>query len=570
VPCESRGDPGGWRARVRSVATAAAVIALGNVASRLLGLVREQVMAALFGATGSTDAFVAASAVPQMVYDLLVGGAISAALVPTFVDVADDDERLGALVSSVLTVVALALTVVALMLGLAAPLVVAVLAAGFDAEQQAEAATMVRVMLVAVVLQGLAGILMSVLYARRRNALPAFAVAVYNGGIIVAALAMHQWLGAYALVVGVVVGAVGQLLLQLPGLGRVRLRPRLDRRQPELRAISRLYLPVVLGMLVTVVGIVYDRYLASGLAEGSLSVMNYATRLIQFPLGLVGTAVSFAVLAPLARHAGVLAQFTGDTGGPVTAGSAVRGAGAEGTAARGEGSEVDDARGADAHAAYRQTLRFGVRMVIVLMVPATVGLMVLSEPLVRLLFERGRFGDVETARTALVLLAYAPQLPFTALDQVFIVAFYARRDTRTPVLVGVATVLLYMVSANALMSRLDVAGLALANAIQNSAHGLILLALLERAGVGVMDRRLVGFACRVVAASAVMGASVWWTAALVLTGGEAALDLAASLIGLAALAGAVYFVALELLGVRDGRDAVLAIVAKGRARSALP
>ena len=180
---------------MRSVAAAAAVIALGNVVSRLLGLVREQVMAALFGATGATDAFVAASAVPQMVYDLLVGGAISAALVPVFVDVADDDERLGTLVSAVLTLVALALIVVALVLGVAAPFVVGLLVAGFDAAQQAEATTMVRVMLVAVVLQGMAGILMAVLYARRRNALPAFAVAVYNGGIIGGALALHQVLG---------------------------------------------------------------------------------------------------------------------------------------------------------------------------------------------------------------------------------------------------------------------------------------------------------------------------------------------------------------------------------------
>ena len=528
---------------MRSVAVAAAVIALGNVVSRLLGLVREQVMAALFGATGATDAFVAASAVPQMVYDLLVGGAISAALVPVFVDVADDDERLGTLVSAVLTLVALALVAVALVLGVAAPLVVGLLAAGFDDAQQAEATTMVRVMLVAVVLQGMAGILMAVLYARRRNALPAFAVAVYNGGVIAGALALHQVLGVYALVVGVLLGAAGQIALQLPGLRRVRLRPRLDLDRPEVRAIFRLYLPVVLGMVVTIVGIVIDRNLASRLAEGSLSVMNYATRLIQFPLGLVATATSFAVLAPLARHASALAARSPD---------------------------ADASADADDRRAYRDTLLFGTRLVLLLMLPATVGLMVLSEPLVRLLFERGRFGEVETARTALVFLAYAPQLPFTALDQLFIVAFYARKDTRTPVLVGVATVGLYLVSALLLIGPLDVAGLALANAIQNSAHGLILLALLERAGMGVLTPALGRFLVSVVLASTAMGAALWLAAGVVIPVGGASGPLIAALLVLGGLAAVVYVAALEVLGVRDARAVAATVLGRLRGRPVVP
>ena len=528
---------------MRSVAAAAAVIALGNVVSRLLGLVREQVMAALFGATGATDAFVAASTVPQMVYDLLVGGAISAALVPVFVDVADDDERLGTLVSAVLTLVALALVAVGLVLGVAAPLVVGLLAAGFDAAQQAEATTMVRVMLVAVVLQGMAGILMAVLYARRRNALPAFAVAVYNGGVIGGALALHQVLGVYALVVGVLLGAAGQVALQLPGLRRVRLRPRLDVDRPEVRAICRLYLPVVLGMVVTIVGIVIDRNLASRLAEGSLSVMNYATRLIQFPLGLVGTAASFAVLAPLARHAGALAA---------------------------RGPDAAEADLAEDRRAYRDTLLFGTRLVLLLMLPAMAALMVLSEPLVRLLFERGRFGDLETARTARVFLAYAPQLPFTALDQVFIVAFYARKDTRTPVLVGVATVCLYLVSALLLIGPLDVAGLALANAIQNSAHGLILLALLERAGIGVVTPELGRFLVSVVLATAAMGVVLWFATGLLLptSGGTGPLIL--SLLALGAMAAIVYVAALELLGVRDARAVAGTLLARACGRPVAP
>ena len=515
---------------MRSVAIAAAVIALGNVISRLLGLVREQVMAALFGASAATDAFVVASAVPQIVYDLLVGGAISAALVPVFVDAAEDEERLWRLLSTVLTLVAVVLTGLAVVLGLFAPVVVDLLASGLAEDARSAAIPMVRVMLVAVVLQGLAGIMTAVLYARRRVTLPAFAVAVYNGAVIVCALLLHQVLDVYALVAGVVVGAAGQVLLQFPGLGRWRFRPSLDLHRPEIRSILRLYGPVALGMVVTIVGIVIDRNLASGLAEGSLSVMNYATRLIQFPLGLVATATSFAVLPLLAKHASALASA-------VQAGT----------------SDHEAAEG------YRETLRFGARIVLLLMLPATVGLIVLREPLVQLLFERGRFGEPETARTALVFLAYAPQLPFTALDQLLIVAFYARKDTRTPVAIGVVTVILYLISALALIGPLDVAGLALANAIQNSAHGLILLVILERAGARLLDSAFAFWTVRVLLASIGVGAALWLAGPLLLPSAQTAAALSAALLALAGLAAVVYLLLLEALGVRDARH-VLAVL----------
>lgn len=286
----------------------------------------------------------------------------------------------------------------------------------------------------------------------------------------------------------------------------------------------RLYGPVAAGMLVTIAGIIIDRNLASWLAEGSLSVMNYATRIIQFPLGLVATATSFAVLPLLSKHASALAA----------------------SAASGQSD-------AEAEVGYRETLRFGARIVLLLMLPATIGLIVLREPLVQLLFERGRFGEVETARTALVFLAYAPQLPLTALDQLFIVAFYARKDTRTPVLVGVATVLLYLVSALLLIGPLDVAGLALANAIQNSAHGVILLVILERSGAQLLNGAFVLWTVRVLLASVGVGVVVWLAEPILLTGVSGAAALGGLLLALAAVAALVYLILLELLGVRDGR-----------------
>lgn len=446
---------------------------LGNVASRLLGLAREQVMAWLFGATGATDAFVAASAVPMMVYDLLVGGAISAALVPVFVEAAQDEVRLWRLVSAILNLAGLLLIAAAAILGILADQVIDLLGAGFQAPgQHAEAVGMVRVMLAAVVLQGLAGVLMAVLYARNQVAMPAFAPAVYNGAVILMAVLLHEALGVRALVAGVLLGAAGQLALQLMGLRTLRYRPLLDLGLPEVRAILRLYAPVAAGMVVTIVGITIDRSLASHLESGSMTVMSYATRLIQFPLGLVATATAFAVLPTLAKHAaGML----------------------------GPGAETE-------RQGYRETLLFGIKIVLLLMLPATLGLVALREPLVRLLFEHRAFTSYDTLRTATVFLFYAPQLPFAALDQLLIFAFYARRDTVTPVTVGVVTVVCYVLVALATKDALGVYGLALANAVQNSLHGVILLALLWRAIGGLDASELLQFGARVLLAAGAMAA----------------------------------------------------------------
>lgn len=502
------------------IAAAAALLMLGSIASRLLGLIREQVMAGLFGATGGTDAFVAAYTVPTTIYDLLVGGAISAALVPVLVDVAERDERFWRLASALLSLACLAAAVAAAALMLLAPLVMSLLGQGFPDERQDLAVLMVRLMLPALVLQGVSGVAMAVLYARQHFALPAFAAAAFNLGIILAALALHAVMGIAALVVGVLLGALLQAALQVPGLVRLglRFRPTLDLQMPEVRSAVRLYGPVAAGMLVTIAGVVIDRNLASRLEEGSMSVMRYATTLVQFPLGLVGIATSLAVLPTLSRHA---SAFTA-----------------------GGRDSLDD---------YRHTLGFGIRLVLLLMVPATVGLAVLREPLVALLFQRGEFTGSDTLRTSLVFLAYAPQMPFTALDQLLIVAFYARKDTRTPVLVGVGTVLLYLASALLLLTPLRVVGLAAANTIQNTAHGLVLFLLLQRSVGGLASRALLVHVLKVGGAAAVMGLALLALALPLVTSAEGALPRLASLAVAAVVAGALYLAIVEALRVPEAR-----------------
>ncbi|MDQ3809537.1 MAG: murein biosynthesis integral membrane protein MurJ, partial [Chloroflexota bacterium] len=461
-----------------------------------------------------------------ILYDLLVGSVTTAAFVPVFVQHARDERQLWRLVSAILTLTGLAFVVLAVLLALLADPLIGLIGRGFGSVAQRElAANLMRIALVSVIFQGLAGVLTSALYARQRFALPAFASAVYNAGIIAGILLLAHSAGVLALAVGLVMGALAQLVLQalgLPSFWRA-YRPRIDLADPAVRRILALGATVALGLLVTIAGQLIDRSLASLLAEGSLTRMEFATRVIQVPLGIVGLAVSYAVLPSLSRSS----------------------------------------TGPDASlASYRAALLFGLRVVLLLMLPTLALIAALAQPLVGLLFERGAFGASDTARTAAILLAYSPQLPLTGIDYLLINAFYARQDARTPVAVGVACVLIYLVVALATLAPLGAVGLALANAVQNSSHALILLALLPRAMPGLrLGSALLPFLVRAVPAATLAGAVVWlawpWLAAL----GYLLALVAASLTGMF-----VYGALLYLLGVSEVRQPVHALTVSPRAR----
>ncbi len=498
----------------RSVASATAVIALGNVLSRGLGLVREQVIAATFGATGGTDAYVVARTVSVTLYDLLVGSVVTAAFVPVFVQYTRDPRHLWRIVGVIFSLAVLVLVAVAALLMLFPEPLALVLAGGFPQDRRDLAAQLLRVALVSVVFQGLAGVLTSVLYAQNRFTLPAFAVATYNVGVIVGVVALSSTLGVQALVVGLVLGGIGQFALQAAGLRDFwrEYRPRIDFQDPAVRRVLALYGPVAAGMVVTIVGYAIDINLASRLPAGSLTAKQYATTLIQFPLGMVGLATSFAILPTLSRF----------------------GAGAEEN--RGE---------------YREGLLFGLKVILLLMLPVMAGVLALAQPLVALLFERGRFGAGDTALTASILLAFSLQLPLTAVDYLLISAFYARQNTKTPVTVGVISVGVYLVVALSLIGPLGVVGLALADTAKNSAHGLILLGLLRRSLPGLrLLHGLWPFLARVIPAAALVGAAAWLAWPLLAHAGLLIGLAAAGLLGLL-----LYALLLQVFGVPEARAA---------------
>ena len=456
------------------IARAALLLMLGNAASRLLGLGREAVVVGLFGLSAATSAFVTASTVPTMVYDLLIGGAISAALIPVLADYAREPDLAefgrvaGALLA--LTLVAAALLVVAL--ELAAPLVVAALGAARRPGVEAETLAMVRLILPSVVLLGAAGVVQAILQARSIFRYTALSAAAFNLGIIAAGLSLGWLIGPSALVIGVLLGAGLQLAIQWPGLRGVPLQLVPDPRNPGVRRALRLYAPVAAGLGVSQVAIFVDRYLAWGTGDESIAAMRSATTLVQLPLGLVATATAFAVLPTLARTVDEPAEFDG-------------------------------------------TLAFGVRLALLAMVAATVALVLLREPIVRLLFQRGAFGAEDTLLTATAFVWYAPQMPFWAVDQLLIFAFYARKDTLRPVAVGVVGTLLYLAVALPAVAPLGMFGLILANTVQNCAHCLVMYALLLRAGRGLGGHGVGGALARALLASLAL-ALAWLAAAAAL------------------------------------------------------
>lgn len=486
-------------AAARGILSAALLIAVGNILSRLVGFVREPIIAYFFGRGLAVDAFQIAWTVPSTIYDMLIAGAVSAALVPVFSEYAEGDrDEFWRVVSGVLTLALAALTAIVALALWQAPLIVALLTRPQESALRDLAVPMVRLLMPAVLLMGVSGLATAVLHARRRFLLPAFVMVAFNLGMVLGVVTLHDRLGVNSLAVGALIGALAQVALQLPGLRGARLRPAPGLSHPAVRRIIRLYAPVALGIGFSIIGTLIDRWLASGF-EGALSTMRYATTLIQFPLGLVASAVALAVLPTLSRQSALAAE-----------------------------------------AEFQATLAMGLKVVLLLILPATTGLAALATPITGLVFERGAFGPDDTYITALALLLYLPGLPAAALDQVLIFAFYARKNTLTPNLIQGAAILCYLLAALPLLwfTRLGFLALVIGNSAQWIGHAAITFALLSRASP-LRGQRLGEAALKGALASALMAATV---AGLARALGDAS---AALVVALAGGAGALLYLAVS-------------------------
>jgi putative peptidoglycan lipid II flippase len=443
--------------------------------SRLLGLVRQIVIAGRFGTGTDMDAYQAAFRLPDILFQLIAGGALGSAFIPTFTGYLTRRNRAEAwrLASAIINLLIVVLTLAALLAALIAPwLVEHVIAPGFDDETAALTARLMRVMLISSIIFGVSGVIMGTLNAHQHFVLPAVAPMMYNLAIIGGALFLAPSLGVMGLAVGVVVGSALHLLVQVPGLKRFHAvyTPVLTVRDPGVREVARLMGPRVLGLAVVQLNFLVNTNLASRLGEGAVSALNFAWLLMLLPQGVFAQAVATAAFPTFAEQV-----------------------------ARGE------------RAAMRSALAATLRAVFALSLPAAVGLVVLRGPLVALLFERGAFGETSTNLVAWALLFYALGLVAHAGLEIVARAFFALHDTKTPLFVGGGAMLLNVGLSLTLPSLFEAAGwlphggLALANSLATTLELIGLLWLIRGRLGGLEGRRSLPTLLRSSAAAAIMG-----------------------------------------------------------------
>jgi putative peptidoglycan lipid II flippase len=456
------------------IAGAALIVMIGTIFSRVVAIPRESLIASMFGDGVVTGSFTIAENVLTIFLDLLLSGIASAVLVPVLSEYVGDDQRdrLGIVVGKLLTLVVVGGGVMLLILELGARGVAwAMTGVGGSgtAYDRGLIVSLTRWILPALLLLGVASVLQSTLYALQRFTMPALSLAARNGSVVLAVLVLGRALGIHSLVVGILVGAVLLVALQIPGFRGtgLRIRPSFAWRDPAIKRIGTLYLPVFLGLLLNSWALIIDRNLAETTGEHGIAVMRFATQVQQLTVGMVVTAISIATLPRLSRAA----------------------------------AEMDEE-------AFGHTLALGMRLVTTLVLPAMLGLIALSWPLVNLLFNHGKATADGVHEIRIALIGYAIGLPFVAWDQLLLFAFYARKNTRTPVIVGAFSVGVLLAVSFALIVPLGVLGLVLANSAQFAFHAVVMFMLARRVIPTFQTRGLWRTVSRAGAAALAMAVSV--------------------------------------------------------------
>ncbi|HZT08131.1 MAG TPA: murein biosynthesis integral membrane protein MurJ [Chloroflexota bacterium] len=506
---------------------AAVIVMSGFVASKLLGLVRNIVISHQYGASRDYEMFLAAISVPDTVFQVLAGGAVSAAFIPVFATYLSqsDRERAWRLASALVNVALITLGCVSALLALAAPAIMGILVAGWPPENQARAATLTRIMLVTPAVFAASALLTSALNAVHRFALAAAAPLAYNLSLICSAL-LFRSLGAEALALGAVVGAFLHLGVQVPGALRVGMRYSLTLGLDlqGTRDVIRLMLPRVIGLGVSQVNQLINVALASFLVVGSIAYLNYAWLILMVPLGIFAMGLSTALFPTLARQS---AEARADE--------------------------------------ERATFLFGLRLILYTTIPAAIGLIVLGRPIVSLLLQRGAFTGADAAATAMALGWYAIGLPGHSMIEIVDRVFYAERNTATPVRVAAGAVLLNVALSLVLMrTGLSFGGLALANSIAALAEATTLTLLLQRTLGWVYPVELLDFGWRIGLSAIAMGVTAMLLQGIAGQAGGAYqwIGQLALVVGVTGASGVTYVAVAHLLGVRDAR--MVARLLRGR------
>ncbi|MDD4895570.1 MAG: murein biosynthesis integral membrane protein MurJ [Atribacterota bacterium] len=450
------------------------IVMIATLLCRILGLGREMVISNQFGAGFETDAFFIAFMIPNLLRSIIGEGALNTAFVPIFSGCLTNQnkQKADAFASNVINLLIIALVII-IALGIwGAPIIVDIVASGFKQSPEKYILTirLTKIMFPYIGFAALAALFMGILNSYREYFLPALAPAMLNIGIIFFALFYANKVGIYSLALGVMIGGLVQVLIHIPSLFKKKFHYQinLNIHDQEVQMLFQMLIPAIFGLAIDKINFVVDRIIASYLAHGSISALYYANRLMQFPLGVFGIALSIAILPTLSRHV-----------------------------AKGQLTKMKD------------SFAFGFKLLSFFTLPSTVGLIVLSYPIVRLFYEHGLFSSQDTSITEVALVCYTIGLFATAILRLVISSFYALKDTRTPLRIGIFVVVFNIILDLILVRFLAHAGIALATSVSAILHLLILSISLEKKVNGIYKRELWVFFSKTVLSCLVMALTSW-------------------------------------------------------------
>ena len=462
-----------WYGSINNIGWAAVIVGLSSFISRFLGVFRDHILAGQFGAGDELDIYYAAFRVPDLIFNLLVLGALSAGFIPIFVSLLDKPEkeednkaawRFANIVTNCLLIILIGLCIIGIIL---APQIIKAITPGFSGEKLSKTIELSRLMFLSPLLLGLSGIVGGILQSFKRFFAYSLSPIFYNLGIIAGALFLVPHIGLIGLAWGVVIGALLHLLVQVPTLRHLGFRYQfiLDWRDKHLRQIGRIMIPRTLGLAVSQLNLLAMTVLASKLASGSLAVFNLANNLQSFPVGIFG--LSFAVAAFPTMSALV--------------------------------ADKDKLR-ASLTATIRQTL--------FLVIPSTVMILGLRAQIIRVILGSGRFDWQDTILTMRTLSYFGISIFAQSLNAILVRVFYAYKDSATPFWISLVSSLVNIGLAWLLSGQLGVAGLALAFSV-GSIVNLILLWIFLRIKAPVLDGRAIADgAIKMVIAAAISGLAI--------------------------------------------------------------
>ncbi|MGE5417850.1 MAG: murein biosynthesis integral membrane protein MurJ [Acidobacteriota bacterium] len=426
----------------KNIAKAAGFMMVTTIIARLLGLVRDQIFTAWFGRNHLTDAYSAAFSIPDLVYMLLVGGALSSAFIPVFSKylALDQEEEAWKVASIMLNVTVVFLLVIIIVAEIYTRPLVKALVPGLPPDMINVGVTLTRIMFIQTFIMALNGLALGILNSKQHFTSPAIGSIVYNVGIIGMGLALSHKIGIMGFAIGVVTGALLNLAVQIPAL--LRTRPKyhfsFDVRHPGFKQMMILMLPVLVGLSVTQLNLFVTQNKASDLAAGSISALRLAQRIMQMPIGVFGISIAMAIFPSMNAQV----------------------------------ARMDLAE-------FKRTVSLGLRAMFLITIPSAAGLIALKGPIIQLLFQFGKFHATDAAATAVALMFYSFGLFAYSALQLLNRVFYSLKDTVTPVVTGVISIALNIGLSIVLVQYLQHRGLALAYSLAGIINMLMLLVIFK-------------------------------------------------------------------------------------------